>query len=138
MRLAIVLALLTTGFVTIAAAAESDVVLRSRLVGTWEETRVVDDERHEQRITLRNDGEFEVTGILYQRGKSIPFVWRGKWQVRNGKFLYTTTFSKPPKLYPVGESFEDTIVSVSDTEWVMIEQSTGEKSHARRVQKWRK
>lgn len=116
-----------------AAPAESDATLRSRLIGTWEESRVVDNERYEQRMVLSKDGRFEVTGVHYARNTLTPFAWRGKWEVRKGKFLYTTTFSKPAELYPVGESFEDAIVSVSETEWVMTEQSTGNKSRARRV-----
>ena len=128
-----IVAFLASCFLAAVAAAESDTVLRSRLVGTWEELRIVDNERHEHRIALRNDGEFEVNGVLREGKKSTPFVWRGKWQVKNGKFVYTTTFSKPPEIYPLGESFSDTIVSVTETEWIMIEQSTGEKSRARRI-----
>lgn len=130
----VVLAFLSWCFVTIGAAAESDSALRSRLVGTWEESRTVDNETHNQRITLRKDGSFEVQGTLREgQKKPEPFVFRGIWTVQNGKFLYMANYSMPSTALPVGESFADTIISVSDTEWVMIEQSTGQKSRARRV-----
>jgi hypothetical protein len=133
MRLATLLGLLGYGFLASALAADSDSVLKSRLVGTWTESRLVDEQRHDQRITLRKDGTFEVRGTLRGANKSTPFVWRGTWQVKNGKFIYTSTYSDPADIAPVGESLEDTIVSVSEKEWVMNEQSTGNQSRARRV-----
>jgi len=132
-RLAIIVAGLAALYLPSGTGAEPDAVLRSRLIGIWEETRLVDNERYEQRIALTKDGQFEVKGTHVEDNKPTPFTWRGKWQVKNGKFLYSTTFSDPPDLYPPGESFEDTIVSVSSTEWVMIEQSTGNESRSRRV-----
>ncbi len=123
-----VFCLLPTG-----AVAESDAALRSKLVGTWVELRLVENDRHEQRMTLARDGTFEVKGVLHEGRTTTPFVWRGKWQVSKGKLVYRTTFSDPARIYPVGEAFEDAIVSVTDSEWVMIEQSTGNKSRARRV-----
>jgi len=91
-------------------------------------------EVHQHYITLRDDGTFEVNGILHEPEKVTPFTWRGTWRVKDGKFAYTTTFSMPAEMYKVSDIFEDKIDSVSDTEWVMIEQSTGGKSRAYRVQ----
>lgn len=72
-------------------------------------------------------------GIIHACDGKKPFTWRGRWQVNAGKFGYVTTFSDPADLYKVGEAFEDEILSVSDKEWVMREQSTGNKSVAYRV-----
>lgn len=114
----------------------SDTELRNRLVGNWQEVRLFenDGEVHQHNISLKNDGTIEVFGAQYyaKQQSSIKFNWRGNWGVKDGVFWYTATFSDQPQLFPVGEQLADQIVSVSD-EWVMIEQSTGNKSRARRV-----
>jgi hypothetical protein len=117
------------------SARDSDAVLQSRLVGKWHETRVVDCETSRLVIVLKTDGSFEVKGAVEGCGRKFALTWRGKWTVRAGRFQYTTTFSDPPDEYPIGESFSDEIVTVSDAEWVMVEESTGNKSIAKRVTK---
>ena len=58
----------------------------------------------------------------------------GTWYVKGNKFGYKTTYSNAPgKVPPLGEVFEDQIVSVTKQEWVMVEQSTGNRSVARRI-----
>lgn len=91
-------------------------------------------ELHQHYITLRQDGTFEVNGIVHERDKATPFTWRGTWRVKDRKFIYATTFSRPEGMYKPGETFEDKIESVSEKEWVMIEQSSGAKSRAYRVE----
>jgi hypothetical protein len=115
------------------AAAETDGALRTRVIGQWSEVRKLECEEHQQRMAIRADGTFEVTGLATACDAKTSFTWRGTWQVKGGKFRYTTTYSDPPEVYPLGETFEDKIISVTDDEWVMIEQSTGKKSIARRV-----
>jgi hypothetical protein len=116
-------------------AASSDLELQERLVGTWTETRLLEGERHDHAIALRADGSFEITGVqqYLADNSSTKFLWRGKWGVKNGMFWYVTAFSDPPDLFPVGERLEDRIVFVSKSEWVMIEQTTGNESRARRL-----
>jgi hypothetical protein len=115
------------------AAGQSDEQLRAKLVGTWKETRHVDCEEHRQRMRLRADGTFEVAGFIGACNWLSAFVWRGQWKVIDRKFIYTTTYSRPPELYPKGETFADEVISVSDEAWKMIEQSTGNKSLARKI-----
>ena len=115
------------------AWAQSDAEIAKRLVGYWQEVRLLECEEHRQRMRLNEGGTFEVTGTIDACGKKTSFVWRGKWYVKNGKFGYTTTYSNAPDQFPVGETQEDQIVSVNGSEWVMVEQSTGNKSIATRV-----
>jgi hypothetical protein len=129
-----VLAVLAWSCSSVSPVADPDTATRSRLVGKWQELRVFERELHQHYITLLQDGTFEVNGILHEPERVTPFPWRGTWRVKDGKFIYTTTFSKPEGMYKLGETFEDKIESVSEKEWVMIEQSTGGKSRAYRVQ----
>jgi len=115
------------------SSAEPDAAFRKRLVGNWRETRVVDCETNDFNISLRENGTFEVKGLVEGCGRKFTLTWRGEWEVKAGRFHYTTTFSDPPDEYPAGESFSDQIVSVTSTEWVMLEESTGHKSIAKRV-----
>ena len=127
--LAVVAALFSLG----ACTRDSDAVLQKRLVGKWHETRVIDCETNRFAIALNADGSFEVQGAIEGCGRKFALIWLGKWEVRDGRFLYTTTFSDPADEYRVGESFSDEIVTVSNTEWVMVEASTGSRSIAKRV-----
>jgi hypothetical protein len=118
---------------TSSGLAEDDAGLRSQLIGTWRESRYFGDEAHNQIMLLNGDGSFEVKGTKRLSETATQFLWRGKWGVREGKFWYVTTFSEPIDEFPIGESSEDEIVSVSKFEWVMIEKSTGNKSRAYRI-----
>jgi hypothetical protein len=118
---------------SVSPIADPDTATRSRLVGKWQELRMFDREVHQHHITMHQHGTFEHNGNLHEPPKLTPFTWRGTWRVKDGKFIYTTTFSKPEGMYKPGETFEDKIDSVSEDEWVMIEQSTGGKSRAYRV-----
>jgi hypothetical protein len=53
--------------------------------------------------------------------------------VKDRKFIYTTTYSRPAGMYKIGETFQDTIEEVSNKEWVMLEESTNARSRAYRV-----
>jgi hypothetical protein len=115
------------------AAAQSDEQLRVKLIGEWKETRRIDCEEHRQRMQLRANGTFEVAGFIGACNSLSAFVWRGTWKVAERRFIYTTTYSRPPELYPKGETFADEIISVTDEAWEMLEQSTGNRSVAARV-----
>lgn len=115
------------------AQSESDTEIRMRLVGQWQEQRSVPCEEYKQRIHLHKDGTFKVNGTIVACDGTTPFVWQGTWHIKNGKFSYITTYSNVPTQFPIGESFEDQVISVTDREWIMIEQSTGKKSIATRV-----
>jgi hypothetical protein len=114
-------------------AAQSDEQLRAKLIGSWKETRQVDCEEHRQRMELQANGTFEVAGFIGACKSLSAFVWRGDWKVVSRKFIYTTTYSRPPQLYPLGETFADEIISVTDDSWEMVEQSTGNRSIANKV-----
>lgn len=116
-----------------AQAQESDAELAKRLLGQWQELRMLDCEGHQQVMSLTASGSFEVKGIIHACDGKTSFTWRGKWQVQGGKFKYVTTYSEPASLYFVGETFEDEILSVTEKEWIMLEGSTGAKSTAYRV-----
>ena len=115
-------------------AADSDATLRQRLVGDWREIRRLGCEEHHQLTTLSADGSFEVRDSIEGCIKRT-FIWRGTWSVGAGKFRYTATFSGSLDDVPIGVPLEDEIISVSDTEWVMREQSTGNQSVAKRVKR---
>ena len=129
-RVGVALALLS---LSVSVTAETDALLRTRVVGQWIEVRKLECEEHQQRMAIYKNGTFEVTGLVTACDANTRFTWRGTWQVKGGKFRYTTTYSDPPEVYPLGEKFEDKIISVTDDEWVMIEQSTGNKSIARKI-----
>lgn len=116
------------------ASAQSDEQLRNMLVGTWAETRQVECEQHRQRMQLREDGTFEVAGFIGGCNALSSFTWRGTWKVVGRQFVYTTTFSLPADLYRTGGTFSDKIVTVTSRSWEMIEQSTGSRSIAERVE----
>jgi hypothetical protein len=108
----------------------SDAELTARLVGKWRETRQFDNERHEQVMHLNGDGSFVITGVKTESGVVTNFRLRGQWRVQNGYFWYETLSSEPPEVYPPGEEYKDRIVSISESAWVMIEESTGQESRA--------
>lgn len=110
-----------------------DLQLKTKLVGQWQELRDLGSEKHQQVMTLRGNGTFEVKGIIRSCDEETVFVWRGKWRVKDSRFWYKTTYSFPKDLFPKGEELSDKIISVSSVEWVMKEESTGKQSHAFRV-----
>lgn len=112
----------------------SDSDLQALLTGKWGETREIGDEVHRQVIQLRPDGSFAVSGTMTKQEAKMSFAFEGSWAVREGHFWYKTLSSEPKDFYPVGEEHKDRIVSVTSHEWVMIEESTGQKSRARRYQ----
>jgi hypothetical protein len=114
-------------------AAQSDEQLGAKLIGSWKETRHVDCEQHRQRMELRANGTFEVAGFVGACNSLSAFVWRGTWKVVDRKFIYATTYSRPTELYPIGETFSDEIISLNDSAWEMLEQSTGNRSIATKV-----
>lgn len=119
----------TAGF----AESQTDTQLKSKLVGRWQELRELGCESHQQTMQLRPNGTFQVNGIIRTCDDTSTFVWRGKWRVKDSKFWYKTTYSSPKDLFPIGEELSDQIISVSASEWVMKEESTGNESHAFRV-----
>jgi len=116
------------------ASGEDDAVWRQRIVGQWREYRLIDCEGHENNINIRADGSFEVKGTVFACDRKTPFTWRGTWRIERGKFIYTTDFSDPLDQFPIGETLSDKILSVTQKEWVMVEESTGKRSIATRVQ----
>ena len=115
------------------SAAQTDAELRERLVGPWREERSAGCHKHQQQVKLLADGSFEASGLLDDCGKVTLFLWRGTWDVRGYRFVYTTTYSNAPERFPVGARHEDEILSVSADEWVMLEQGGTQRSVARRV-----
>jgi hypothetical protein len=116
----------------IIARADTDEDLRRRLVGRWSEERNAGCTRYRQQVKLEADGRFEVNGLTDDCGKVTLFTWRGTWYVKGFRFGYVTVDSSEPERFRPGAVLEDEIVSVTDTEWVMLEQSTGARSVARR------
>jgi len=130
--------LATIAAVVLAAACSeeklADADLQGRLIGKWGETREIGDEVHKQMIQLNPDGSFAVSGTVTKEGANMSFTFRGSWAVRDGYFWYKTLSSEPKDFYPSGKEYRDKILSLTNYEWVMIEESTGEKSRARRYQ----
>ena len=117
------------------ASGETDATFRQRVVGQWREYRLIDCEGHENNINIRADGSFEVLGTIFACDRKTPFTWRGTWRIEKGQFIYTTTFSDPLDQFPVGETLSDKILSITSKDWVMVEESTGKRSLATRVQR---
>jgi hypothetical protein len=122
--------IIAAGWISGCSSSDSD--FTAALIGKWGEVRRFDGQRHEQAMELNKDGSFLVTGTKSEGGATMKFAFRGVWRVQDGYFLYTTLSSDPPDFYRAGEEYKDRIVSVSDNEWVMIEESTGQESRARR------
>ena len=124
--------------VVVAAACSdekpSDAELQGLLIGKWGETRDVLDEVHKQVIRLNADGSFAVSGTSTRPGAQMNFAFGGSWAVRDGHFWYKALSSEPKDFYPLGQEHKDKILSVTSHEWVMLEESTGLKSRARRYQ----
>ena len=131
-----VLAAIATVVLATACSEEkpSDADLQGLLVGKWGETREVLDEVHKQVIRLNPDGSFAVSGTITRQGAQTIFAFGGSWAVRDGQFWYKALSSEPKDFYPLGQEHKDKILSVTNHEWVMIEESTGQKSRARRYQ----
>jgi hypothetical protein len=108
----------------------SDADYATALAGRWVEVRAIENERHEQIINLNSNGSFLVSGTKIERGVVTPFAFSGIWEVRTGYFWYKTLTSQPADFYPPGEEYKDRIVSVTNTEWVMLEESSGQESRA--------
>lgn len=118
---------------SVLADTKSDAELRTRLVGRWQELRDLVCESHQQVMYMRSNGTFEVNGVIRSCESIRQFIWKGTWTVKNGKMKYKTTYSSPKDEFPLGEEWEDEIVSVSSNEWVMREESTGNESRAFRL-----
>jgi len=114
----------------LAGCSSADPGLTAALIGKWGEVRQFDGQVIDQVIELKQDGSFVVTGNKTERGTTMKFVLRGAWRVQDGHFRYKALSSEPPDFFPPGEELKDRIVSVSDREWVMIEQNTGQESRA--------
>jgi hypothetical protein len=125
--------LLAAGLLAPTARAQTDAELQARLVGAWREERTVGCFKHQHQVRLQDDGQFEANGLIDDCGKVTLFVWRGNWSVRNFRFVYVTRHSNAPDRFPAGSSVEDEIISVTADEWIMLEQTTGQRSVAQRV-----
>lgn len=108
----------------------SDSARTASLIGRWVEVRETEGVRHEQIINLDGNGSFVVTGARFEGRVITPFAFSGVWEVRDGYFWYKALSSEPADIFPVGEEVKDRILSVSDTAWLMLEESTGQESRA--------
>ena len=113
-----------------ASVPQSDSDRAASLVGRWVEVREMGDIRHEQIINLNANGSFIVAGAKIEGRVVTPFAFSGAWEVRNGYFWYKTLSSEPADLVPAGEELRDRIVSITESRWVMVEESTGQESRA--------
>jgi hypothetical protein len=118
---------------TAAYAQATEAATIRLLVGRWEEKRAHECEVHHQFITLRSNGTFEVADAMDLCGLKVNLVWGGTWTVKGKRLQYIGTHSTHPDLMPIGVTFTDEILGISEAEWSMIEGDSGERSRAMRV-----
>jgi len=104
------------------------------LVGTWREIRRPGSGVYEQTIQLFPEHLLIIKGRKIVNGKLTNFTYKGQWEVRNNIIRYKITSSDPPELCSACGEQRYKILSVDETDWLMIEESTGNNSRAQRVE----
>jgi len=120
-----------------AVAPSRDAQLAKDLVGKWSEVRGVGCkcDREEQTIELRADRTFRVVGVRRDVTGSKEYSFAGEWKIEDQHFWYKITSAQPPEFHRPGEERRDRIKSITDWEWVTIEQRTGLEARAWRFPK---
>jgi hypothetical protein len=120
-----------------AAAPTQDAQFAKQLIGKWSEVRQIgcNCDREEQALELRADGTFRAVGVRRNVEGSKNYSFGGQWEVKDKYFYYRVTSAEPREFHSVGEERRDRIVSITDWEWVTVEQSTGRESRAWRFPK---
>jgi hypothetical protein len=110
------LAVLPLAFLaTFAFAGEDD--LAKKLVGTWR------FEAKEQGVTIsgvtryKADGTWSSKGAMTFAGQKIELNSEGKWTLEGKKLSLEVTKSNDPDFMEVGETWTETIISITDTEF---------------------
>jgi hypothetical protein len=115
-----------------------DFAFANRLVGKWSEVRLAGQcncERYQQSVELMEDRTFRVVGVLRDATGPSNYSYDGDWQVEGGYLVYRIRSAEPREFRVSGALYRDRIVSISDVEWVMIEQGTGNELRAWRYPK---
>jgi hypothetical protein len=120
-----------------AAAPTQDAQLAKQLIGKWSEVRQIgcNCDREEQALELRANGTFRAVGVRRNVDGSKNYSYGGEWKIQDGYFCYRVTSAEPQDFHSVGEERRDRIVSITDWEWVTVEQGTGRESRAWRFPK---
>jgi hypothetical protein len=104
------------------------------LVGTWREIRRPGSDIYEQTIQLFPEHLLIIKGKKIANGRLTNFTYKGQWEVRNDIIRYKITSSDPPELCSACGEQRYKILSVNETDWLMVEESTGSTSRAQRVE----
>ncbi len=121
-----------------AATLSDDSVLANQLVGKWSEVRLAGQcncERYQQSVELMEDRTFRVVGVRRDATGPDKYSYDGDWKVEGGFLVYRIRSSEPKGFRASGSVYRDRIVSVSDAEWVKIEQGTENELRAWRYPK---
>src|SRR4051812_10893814 len=102
-----------------------DGAMSSRLLGKWSQRIRVDDMYVEHSTELRADGKLERRGVVRDAQGSRPYSARGVWRVKNAVYYEDIESSDFPGWKRRPETHH-ALVTVSDWEWVMKEEITGE------------
>jgi hypothetical protein len=121
-RVAFAVLLFCTGCAT---TPSDDQVLATRLVGKWSRVTYLGEKRVEDTTELKRDGSMRVTGVVHEATGSRRFFAIGSWRVEKGCFVETIHHSDFPGWKPANADLGFPIVSVSEWEWVRIENQGG-------------
>lgn len=113
------------------AAATDDASLAKRLVGMWHEERPLPNGvSAAEDTTVLADGTFKSEAKITKAGKTQSYQATGQWEVKGG-YLNQTITSLPQAPDKVGTKIAEKIVSVSETEFVFVNEK-GETKTAKR------
>ena len=115
------------GLATVAGgcATSPDATLTSRLVGKWSQRTLVDRMYVEHATELRPDGTFARHGVVRDVKGSRPYSARGAWHVKGAVYYEDIEWSDFPG-WKRGPETHHALVAVSEWEWVMKKDVTGE------------
>ena len=112
-------------------ATSPDHAISSRLVGKWSQRTRVGDMYVEHATELRRDGTVDRRGVVRDPNGSRPFSSRGVWHVKNAVYYEDIEWSDFPG-WRRGPETHRAVVAVTDSEWVMKQEITGEEIRFRR------
>jgi hypothetical protein len=106
----------------------SDEYYRQQIIGTWiGNLGVITTE-----VTYTADDVEKGRGEMITPDEKVPFTYTAKWAIKDGKITSKLIESNIPSILPVGTIETDDIISITDTEMILIGGENGSRSRLRR------